>query len=109
MDNKEMAQIIIEQTKRILKLEKECEDKERAYNEEFNLRKEFQDKLKEDSKSIKINILEEFYQELQQNQRIMPVGWSLSKEIYDYAISMDEITKILNNKIKEISNGTIQY
>lgn len=108
MDNKEMAQIIIEQAKRILKLEKECEDKERAYNEEFNLRKELQDELKEDSKSIKIDILKEFYQELQQNKRIMPVGWSLSKEIFDYAISMNKIAKILNDKIEEILNGTIQ-
>lgn len=31
MDEKEMVQIIVEQAKRILKLEKECEDKERAY------------------------------------------------------------------------------
>lgn len=108
MDEKEMVQIIVEQAKRILKLEKECEDKERAYNEEFNLRKELQDKLKEDSKCIKINILEEFCQELQQNQKIMPVGYSLSKEIYDYAIPMDKVIKLLNDKIEEIFNGTIQ-
>lgn len=60
MDEKEMVQIIVEQAKRILKLEKECEDKERAYNEEFNLRKKLQDKLKEDSKCIKIISLKSF-------------------------------------------------
>lgn len=107
MDDKEMLEIIAEQAKRILKLEKECEDKERAYNEEFNLRKELQDEFKEDSKSIKINILEEFYRELQSNQKRMVVGYSLCKEIYDYAISMDKIIELLDNKIEEISNGTI--
>lgn len=111
MDEKEMVQIIIGQAKRILKLEKECEDKERAYNEEFNFRKELQDKLKEDSKCIKIDILEEFYQELQQNQKMTLVGYydcDLSKEIYNYAIPIDKITKLFNDKIEEILNGTIQ-
>lgn len=108
MDEKEMVQIIVEQAKRILRLEKECEDKEKAYNEEFNLRKELQDKLKEDSKCIKINILEEFCQELQQNQKKMVVGYSLSKEIYDYVIPMDKVINLLNDKIEEIFNGAIQ-
>lgn len=107
MDSKEMAKIIIKQSKKILELEKECKDKERAYNEEFSLRKELQDELKENSKSIKIDILEEFYRELQQIG-MMPTNYSLSIEICDYAVSMNKITKLLNNKIEEILNGAIQ-
>ena len=47
--------------------------------------------------------------DLQQNQKMTLVGYyDRSKKFYDYAIPMDKITKLFNDKIEEIFNGTIQ-
>lgn len=92
MTVKELQTVLCEKEIEIERLEKESADKERAYTEEYILRKELKSKLK----TVEIEAVKEFVERLTDRADLVRVNAFDSK----YAISQDDI----DNLVKEIED-----